>query len=203
MSSTFERIKTVIDIGPRYENSSDHDLLAFAYYADSNVFPKTYDPMFIGFGWKYNIIGEIGRLIGEVEGGMLKPGGRYTSAEGYIRAWRKAMKEATSLDEFLKRYPGFTIVTYLDKEKYEEWMPGQTADEMKKKSYDYGKMIGYLDHENTTATPRQRWEEDYIDVERTIKTADDVREAIQFNRMAMNAGLAKNWKPQLRGVGTY
>jgi len=203
MSSTFEQHKTVVDIGPRYENGSDHDYLAFAYYADSNVFPKTYSPMFMGFGWTSDIIGAVGKLLGDVEGGMLKPGARWISAEGYIRAWRKKIKQAIPLDAFLNSYPRFTIVTIMDKEKYDAWLPAQTADEMKKKPYDYERMMEYLEEEEIRTEHQQRWGKDYIDVKRIIRSPEDVRKALQFNRMASNARLAENWRPQLRGVGTY
>lgn len=90
MSYEIERLKKCI----RFKDDSpteEDDFFIYTELASNNVIPHSYSNVFIGAGWRYECLKGVCEWAGECEGGMLKPYGKESTAESYIKRWKEVI----------------------------------------------------------------------------------------------------------------
>jgi len=105
MSSTIEFKRFILESEP-VGMFRDRFLFGFAEAGSSNLFDergriaRSTSLLVIQRGYRF--MQRIVEIATDCEGGMLKMSGRQTTPEGYIAAWRKALKQALPLSHYLE-----------------------------------------------------------------------------------------------------
>jgi|GEM_PF-5838849 len=127
MGYDLEKKKNVL-IVEELPNCNEKNYFALHWLASNNVRPITYDPAFFGYGWKYQIIGQVCKYAADAESGMLKPNNEWINAETYIGQWRNAVDKAKPMSDFIKKHPDFAFEFAVEKPVWD----GYIIDDLQK-----------------------------------------------------------------------
>jgi hypothetical protein len=100
MSYEIEYTKRALKSKNKYGNDA---YICWSTVASNNVSPRTPSPMLLATGQEWEVISKICQEIApSCESGCWKPRNRWTTPEAYLKSWRKVLKDAVSLEDFLQ-----------------------------------------------------------------------------------------------------